>query len=84
MGLLSHLTHPKGKIWITLDKATFQEGEAVAGKVNIEAEEYIQSKGVKVEARVVESLSRTSTKFVEVDQEPVAVDMMTAVSIQDL
>ncbi len=55
MGLLSHLTHPKGKIWISLDKATFQEGEAVVGKVNIEAEEYIQSKGVKVEARVVES-----------------------------
>src|SRR5712692_10008680 len=55
MGLLSHLTHPKGKIWISLDKATFQEGEPVVGKVNIEAEEYIQSKGVKIEARVVES-----------------------------
>jgi len=55
MGLLSHLTHPKGKIWISLDKATFQEGEAVVGKVNIEAEEYIQSIGVKIEARVVES-----------------------------
>jgi len=54
-GLLSHLTHPKGKIWITLDKATFQEGEAVTGKVNIECEEYVQSKGVKIEAKVVES-----------------------------
>jgi hypothetical protein len=54
-GLLSHLTHPKGKIWITLDKATFQEGEAVTGKVNIECEEYVQSKGVKIEARVIES-----------------------------
>src|SRR5438309_10306454 len=55
MGLLSHLTHPKGKIWIALDKPTFQEGEAVAGKVNVEAEEYIPSIGLKVEARVVES-----------------------------
>ena len=54
-GLLSHLTHPKGKIWISLDKATFQEGEAVTGKVNIECEEYVQSKGVKIEARVIES-----------------------------
>src|SRR5437899_5732335 len=55
MGLLAHATQRKGKIWSAVDKATFQEGEAVAGKVNIEAEEYIQSKGVKVEARVVES-----------------------------
>src|SRR5437879_12358506 len=55
MGLLSHLTHPKGKIWIALDKPTFQEGEAVAGKIHVEAEEYIPSIGLKVEARVVES-----------------------------
>lgn len=57
MGLLSHLTHPKGKIWISLDKGTFMEGETVTGKVNIEAEEYIPGKGVKVEARVIESWS---------------------------
>ena len=55
MGLLSHLTHPKGKIWIALDKGTFQEGEPVAGKIHVEAEEYIPSIGLKVEARVVES-----------------------------
>ncbi len=55
MGLLSHLTHPKGKIWIALDKGTFQEGEPVVGKIHVEAEEYIPSIGLKVEARVVES-----------------------------
>src|SRR2546427_10420475 len=54
MGLLSHLTHPKGKIWIALDKGTFQEGEAVVGKIHVEAEEYIPSIGLKGEARGVE------------------------------
>ncbi|HYY92391.1 MAG TPA: hypothetical protein VE955_10420 [Candidatus Dormibacteraeota bacterium] len=55
MGLLDHLRAPKGKIWITFDKPTFMEGEGVTGKVNIEASEYIQSLGVKVEARVFEN-----------------------------
>lgn len=55
MGLLSHLVAPKGKVWISFDKPTFVENEPVVGKVNVEAHEYIQSIGVRVEARVVES-----------------------------
>ncbi len=55
LGLFNHLIPPKGKIWITFDKATFQEGEAVVGKVNVEAHEYIQGQGIKVEARVFET-----------------------------
>ena len=55
MGLFNHLIPPKGKIWITFDKATFQEGEAVVGKVNVEAHEYIQGQGIKLEARVFET-----------------------------
>jgi hypothetical protein len=55
MGLFDHLRPPKGKVWISFDKPTFLEGEAVVGKVNVEAGEYIQSLGVKVEARVFEN-----------------------------
>jgi hypothetical protein len=55
MGLFDHLRAPKGKVWISFDKPTFVEGEAVVGKVNVEAGEYIQSLGVKVEARVFEN-----------------------------
>ena len=55
MGLFNHLIPPKGKIWITFDKATFQSGEAVVGKVNVEAHEYIQGQGIKLEARVFET-----------------------------
>jgi hypothetical protein len=46
---------PKGKVWISFDKPNFVENEPVVGKVNIEANEYIQSIGVKVEARVFEN-----------------------------
>lgn len=55
LGLLNHLIPPKGKIWISFDKPTFAEGEAVVGKVNIDAHEYIQGKGIVVEARVFET-----------------------------
>src|SRR6266705_3541302 len=55
MGLFDHLKAPKGKVWISFDKPTFVEGEAVVGKVNVEAGEYVQSLGVKVEARVFEN-----------------------------
>jgi hypothetical protein len=55
LGLFNHLIPPKGKVWITFDKATFQEGEAVVGKVNVEAHEYVQSNGIKLEARVFET-----------------------------
>ena len=55
LGLFNHLIPPKGKIWVTFDKATFAEGEAVVGKVNVQAHEYIQGQGIKLEARVFET-----------------------------
>ena len=55
MGLFDHLRAPKGKVWISFDKPTFVEGEGVTGKVNVDAGEYIQSLGVRVEARVFEN-----------------------------
>ena len=55
MGLFDHLRAPKGKVWISFDKPTFVEGEGVVGKVNVQAQEYIQSLGVRVEARVFEN-----------------------------
>src|SRR5207247_1903864 len=55
LGLFDHLKAPKGKVWISFDKPTFVEGEAVVGKVNVEAGEYVQSLGVRVEARVFEN-----------------------------
>src|SRR3989475_13026785 len=55
VGLFDHLRAPKGKVWISFDKPTFVEGEGVVGKVNVQAQEYIQSLGVRVEARVFEN-----------------------------
>jgi len=55
LGLFGHLIPPKGKVWISFDKPTFVEGEPVVGKVNVEAHEYIQGKGITVEARVFET-----------------------------
>lgn len=55
MGLFNHLIPPKGKIWISFDKPNFQEGEAVVGKVSVEAHEYIQGEGIVLEARVLET-----------------------------
>src|SRR2546430_17595652 len=55
MGLFIHLIAPKGKDWISLYKPTFVKGECVVGKVNVVAQEYIQSLGVRVEARVFEN-----------------------------
>jgi hypothetical protein len=55
LGLLDHLRAPKGRVWITFDQPTFVENQPVAGKVNVEAHEYVQSLGVKVEARVFEN-----------------------------
>ncbi len=45
----------KAKVWLTLDKPAFQEGETVAGKVNVESNEYIKADEVRVEARVFEN-----------------------------
>ncbi|HLC11162.1 MAG TPA: hypothetical protein VJL56_04885, partial [Candidatus Bathyarchaeia archaeon] len=45
----------KAKVWISLDKPTFIEGEAVTGKVHIDSKEgYIPAQEVRVEARVNE------------------------------
>src|SRR2546430_14906070 len=55
VGLFDHLKAPKGKVWISFDKPTFVEGEGVVGKVNVQAQEYIQSLGVRVEARDFEN-----------------------------
>ncbi len=45
----------KAKVWLSLDKPNFAEGEPVVGKVNIEAKEYLQAQEVRVEARVFEN-----------------------------
>jgi hypothetical protein len=73
MGLFNHLIPPKGKVWITFDKPTFQEGEAVVGKVSVEAHEYVQSNGIKLEARVFETY-----------QEPVWVTLPNNQRIQEM
>src|SRR5712664_4330745 len=73
MGLFNHLIPPKGKVWITFDKQTFQEGEAVVGKVSVEAHEYVQSNGIKLEARVFETY-----------QEPVWVTLPNNQRIQEM
>jgi len=49
----------KAKVWISLDKPSFAQGEPVVGKVNVEAHEYIQSLGVRVEARATENYQET-------------------------
>ncbi len=45
----------KAKVWLSLDKPAFAEGEPVVGKVNVESQEYVQADEVRVEARVYES-----------------------------
>ncbi len=45
----------KAKVWLSLDKPAFADGEPVMGKVNIEAHEYLQANEVRVEARVFEN-----------------------------
>lgn len=54
MSFLKHLIPLKGKVSIILDKPSFVEGEAVAGKVNVDSEEYVQSTGVRIESRAYE------------------------------
>ena len=44
----------KGKVSVGLDKPVFVEGEPVTGSVAVTCEEYVQSEGVRVEARAVE------------------------------
>lgn len=45
----------KAKVWLSLDKPNFAEGEPVVGKVNVEAKEYVQAEEVRLEARVYEN-----------------------------
>ena len=45
----------KAKVWLSLDKPSFAEGEPVVGKVNVESQEFIQADEVRVEARVYEN-----------------------------
>jgi len=55
MSFLKRLVPMKAKVWISLDKPTFIEGEAVTGKVHIDSKEgYIPAEEVRVEARVNE------------------------------
>jgi len=44
----------KAKVWVSLDRPVFQEGENVAGRVNVDSQEYIQAEEVRVESRVLE------------------------------
>jgi len=54
MSFLKHLIPLKAKASIMLDKPSFFEGEPVTGKVNVDCDEYVQSTGVRIEARVYE------------------------------
>src|SRR2546422_11230604 len=55
MSFLKRLVPMKAKVWITLDKPTFMEGEAITGKVNIDSKEgYIPAEEVRAEDRVYE------------------------------
>ncbi|HEX4921035.1 MAG TPA: hypothetical protein VFV92_09880 [Candidatus Bathyarchaeia archaeon] len=51
---LKRLIPIKAQASVSLDKPTFVEGEPVMGKVNVDSNEYIQSTGVRVEARAYE------------------------------
>src|SRR5437763_14390373 len=55
LGLVEQLEAAEEKVWISFEEAALVEGEAVVGKVNVEAGEYVQSLGVRVEARVFEN-----------------------------
>ncbi len=55
MSFFKHFIPLKTKVWISLDKPSFADGEPVVGKVNVEANEYIQCQGVRVEARATEN-----------------------------
>ena len=57
MSFFKRLIPMKGKVWVTLDKPSFQEGETVVGRVNLEANEYVRGEEVRVEARVFENYS---------------------------
>ena len=54
MSFLKRLIPLKAHASVALDKPTFSEGEPVMGKVNIDSSEYVQSTGVRVEARAYE------------------------------
>ncbi len=55
MSFFKKLLPMKAKVWLSLDKPAFAEGEPVVGKVNVESQEYVQADEVRVEARVYEN-----------------------------
>src|SRR5262249_47456433 len=55
MSFFKHFIPLKAKVWVTLDKAQFVEGEQVTGKVSATAEDYIQAQEVRIEARVFQN-----------------------------
>ena len=59
MSFFKKLLPMKAKVWLSLDKPSFAEGEPVVGKVNIDSNEYIQANEVRVEARVYEAYTET-------------------------
>jgi hypothetical protein len=54
MSFFKRLIPLKAKASISLDKPSFMEGEPVVGKINVESNEYVQSTGVRIEARAYE------------------------------
>ena len=55
MSFFKHFIPLKAKVWVTLDKPQFGEGEQVTGKVSASAEDYIQAQEVRIEARVFQN-----------------------------
>lgn len=55
MSFFKHFIPLKAKVWVTLDKPQFAEGEQVTGKVSATAEDYIQAQEVRIEARVFQN-----------------------------
>jgi hypothetical protein len=54
LSFLKRLIPVKAHASVNLDKPVFAEGEPVVGKFNVDAEEYVQSNEVRIEARVFE------------------------------
>src|SRR6266852_9188625 len=55
MSFFKHFIPLKAKVWVSLDKPQFAEGEQVTGKVSATAEDYIQAQEVRIEARVFQN-----------------------------
>ena len=55
MSFFKHFIPLKAKVWVSLDKPQFAEGEQVTGKVSATAEDYIQAQEVRIEARAFQN-----------------------------